>query len=371
MNRQRTISFAIALAFSTLPLFSQAPVSSQKPVGQMEVKTEKKKAPLVIPDKKITDEGKMELIRGLNAELGYARKPFPFGKKGIKLDAKTGETTPTEQEVMTMIGGFGPNIRVGDRTRITEVKFKGKSILLDLNGGAEKKKKWFEHIQVGGAGGVYQPGQPTDDTNLRGSTVEIVFDKFIPAVTPEQVKQILDPLLNFSAKSATEAYLDTIPPIAKEAIRDHKVLVGMNREMVVYAKGRPPQKTRERDGETEYEEWIYGTPPQDVEFVRFVGDEVTQVKLMKVDGTKVVRTDREVNLETDKPEVASGQTPGAATPPAQTASNPADQGPQGKPSLKRPGEDVNQPTPAIPPPPGSRGPVGGPDPNPNPNDAPK
>jgi hypothetical protein len=46
----------------------------------------------------------------------------------------------------------------------------------------------------------------------------------------------------------------------------------MNREMLIYAKGRPPKKIREKDGEVEYEEWIYGEPPQDVDFVRMVGD---------------------------------------------------------------------------------------------------
>src|SRR5947209_15070965 len=38
----------------------------------------------------------------------------------------------------------------------------------------------------------------------------------------------------------------------------HNVLVGMNPEMVIHAKGRPPKKVREKDGETEYEERIYG-----------------------------------------------------------------------------------------------------------------
>ena len=59
-----------------------------------------------------------------------------------------------------------------------------------------------------------------------------------------------------------------------------------------------PKKDRERDGETEYEEWIYGTPPQDVDFVRFVGDEVVRVETMTVAGQKVVRTEKEVDLPT-------------------------------------------------------------------------
>jgi len=47
-------------------------------------------------------------------------------------------------------------------------------------------------------------------------------------------------------------------------------------------KGKPPKKVRERDGEIEYEEWIYGEPPADVDFVRIVGEEVVRVETMKV-----------------------------------------------------------------------------------------
>jgi len=32
----------------------------------------------------------------------------------------------------------------------------------------------------------------------------------------------------------------------KEAIQQHHVLVGMNRDMVIYAKGRAPKKDREK-----------------------------------------------------------------------------------------------------------------------------
>ncbi len=88
----------------------------------------------------------------------------------------------------------------------------------------------------------------------------------------------------------------------KDAIQNHQVLVGMNREMVIYSKGRAPKKIREKDGETEYEDWIYGDPPQAVDFVRMVGDEVVRVETMKVNGEKVIRTAKEVDL--DQPTVA-------------------------------------------------------------------
>ena len=329
--------------------------ASSKPTGQYVPPTDEEKKPVVIPDRKLTSADRVELIRGMTAEMGFARKPFPMGRTGLTLNAHTGAVTPDEQHLEAIMAGYGPALKPGDRARITDVKFKDKSIIFELNGGPAKKKKWYEHIEMsaGGSGGTVSPGQPTDDTNLRGSFVELAFDKFVPDLKPDEVKRLLDPVVNFHAKSATEAYMDTIPPQAKVAITDHRALVGMNREMVTYAKGRPPQKHREKDGDVEYEEWIYGTPPQDVEFIRFVGDEVIRIETMKVDGTKVVRTQPEVVIKKEEPEVAQG-TPGQ--PPAGQTSAPAqpasttqdsDDAPKGRPSLKRPGEDTDTDQPAA------------------------
>jgi hypothetical protein len=365
-----TLGLALVLSATTFSASSFAQTAASpapqtfKPAPPVAVAAAEKKEPVVIPDRKLTTEDRMMLIRGLNAELGYARKPFPMGKVGIKLNAKDGKVTPDDQQLEAMMAGYGPAIKTGDRARITEVKIKDKSIIFDLNGGPQKKKKWYEHIQVSGMGGTVQPGQPTDETNVRGSYVELTFDKFVPDLKPDEIKRLLDPVLNFSAKSATEAYLETIPPKAKEAIKDHRVLVGMNREMVVNAKGRPPQKHREKDGDMEYEEWIYGTPPQEVEFVRFNGDEVIRVEVMQVDGTKQVRTDREVTLQPEQPQVAQTQEqhpgqPTAAGAPQQTSqTTDADKGSSKPPTLRRPGEEgpdprvgnpQQQPRPGIPP----------------------
>jgi hypothetical protein len=142
-------------------------------------------------------------------------------------------------------------------------------------------------------------------------------------LNPQQLKDLLRPVFDFNAKSAVEAYLETVPPQVKDAIKNHRVLVGMNREMVIYAKGRPPKKVREKDGETDYEEWIYGEPPQDVDFVRLVGDEVVRVESINVSGEKIIRTEKEVNLE--QPTLAKEQELQAH--------------PISPPTLRRPGED--------------------------------
>ena len=367
----RTLGFTFALIVSSILAFAQTNDANQpqKPDAfQVNVQKPEEKKPVVLPDRKLTNTGRMEIIRGMTAELGYARKPFPFGKNGLMLkDGKL--VNPTEEQLQQMLTMYGPAVKVGERAHVTDVKFRDKSIIFEINGGPQKKKKWYEHIEVSGMGGAVQPGQPSDESNIHGSLVELAFDKFVPDVTTEQLKQLLDPVINFNAKSASEAYLDTVPPQAKKAISDHKALVGMNREMVTYAKGRPPQKYRDKDGDTEYEEWIYGTPPQDVEFIRFVGDEVIRIETMKVDGTKVVRTEKEIVIKHDEPVLAQQQAqPPAGQPSAQPAAQAQpqpgggdDQSPSGRPSLRRPGEEVGQPDPQAPrklpqPTPGTSGP---------------
>jgi outer membrane protein assembly factor BamE (lipoprotein component of BamABCDE complex) len=343
MISKRTSVFASALLFCSTFTFAQAPASdppANKPDPfQVNLPKQQAKKPLVLSTEKLTKEGKMEIIRGMTAELGYARKPFPFGKEGITI--KDGKIIkPTDAQMQDIMTSYGAAIKPGDAAHITDIKFKDKALIFYINGGPVRKKKWYEHIQVGMGNSTVTPGQPTDNTNIHGSLVALEFDKYVPEVTAAQLKQLLDPIINFSAKSATEAYLDTIPPKAKQAITDHKALVGMNREMVTYALGRPPKKYRDKDANgNDYEEWIYGEPPQPVEFVRFEGDEVVRIETMNVDGTKNIRTAREITIQPNEPEVA--QQTNAPQPAAQTQVQPAstDNGPAIRPTLRRPGED--------------------------------
>ena len=290
---------------------------------------------------------RMEVIRFLNAELVYIRRPFPIGQKGLTI--KDGKVLPDEETVARMIATYGPAVKPGDRARITDIKFKGNdAIIFMINGGPIKKKKWYEHIQVSGMGGSTTPTDPTadDKANIRGTFVALAFDKHVPDLSIEQIKQMLRPVFDFNATSAAEAYLDTLPPKVKEAIKKHEVLVGMNREMVTDAMGRPPKKYRDRDGQTDYEEWIYGEPPKDVQFVRFVGDEVVRLEIMKVDGDKIVRDKKEFDMV--KPPASQAQAGGLSP---EDAPKPAN-----APTLRRPGE----PAPAADPLP--KGGVDGPDP---------
>jgi len=103
---------------------------------------------------------------------------------------------------------------------------------------------------------------------------------------------------------------------------------------------------RERDKGVDYEEWIYGEPPQEVAFVRFVGDEVVRLELMAVNGEKVVRTEKEVDLAKTAAESAQAQGPEASGQPARSSSTAETQPakkPAKAPTLRRPGEAAPDP----------------------------
>ncbi|MGH9498403.1 MAG: hypothetical protein ACRD3L_04625 [Terriglobales bacterium] len=273
------------------------------------------------PPPHMTSQTRMELVRGFESELVYIRAQFPMGNKGLNL--KDGVLSPSGVELQRLLVTWGPSVKPGDQARISGIVIGRNSIHFEINGGPVKKQKWYQHIQIGGAGGT-TPIAPSDaNANPRGSYVDLVFDHYVPEMNAVQLKHLLRPVFDFDSKSALDAYLETVPPKVKEAIKNHQVLVGMNREMVIYSKGRAAQKIREKEGETEYEDWVYGTPPQDVDFVRFVGDEVTRVETMKVTGEKIVRLEKEVDLS-PQPNVAA-------------ATSQPDQQP---PSLRRPGEDL-------------------------------
>src|SRR5258708_5311548 len=102
-------------------------------------------------------------------------------------------------------------------------------------------------------------------------------------------------------------------------------------EMVLHARRAAPTMVREKDGGTESAGWVAGVPPQDVDFVRIVGDEVVRVETMKVGGQKIVRNEKEVILERPDKDTEAKQ----------------EDRPSNAPSLRRPGEDSeNAPKPS-------------------------
>ncbi|HJW99639.1 MAG TPA: hypothetical protein VJ453_05745 [Terriglobales bacterium] len=340
MTWSGSLSFmlAIALSSSLTADVKTVDTSNKQPQAKNELPPELQgHAP-------VSKQTRIELIRTMQAEFGFAKRVIPKGEKGLRLTS-SGQISPDDQSVLMQAATYGPAARPGDKLQITDVVIKSDEIVFDINGGSKKKGHWYDHVQVGGGGGMVPVHQEKGATN-QGCTLTLVFPKYVPEMTAADVKKLLLPLIDFTVKSPTQAYIDTLPPKLKLSIENHQALVGMNKEMVMDALGRPPKRIRESDGNVDYEEWIYGVPPADVQFVRFVNDEVIRVEHIQVGGDKVVKTAREVKVnavtggatmvDANAPQTPSAEAP-ADTASAQTAEA---KKPPKAPTLRRPGEEA-------------------------------
>jgi len=233
----------------------------------------------------LQDSSKLTLIRYVSGEFAKATKSLPAGKDGFWL--YVGKPVNAEQ-LDRAVATHGAAVRSGDNVQITRLEFRDHQIVVDLNGGGRGKKRWRDrlHLEIGGLPTVtstpttpQEAGPPGIQPGM-GSTVFIEFTKPVPDLSPDDLKQLLAPFLDFNKqRSASVQWFDTLPPEMKKAITDRRPTVGMDREMVVAAIGRPDHKVRERDSEgNDIEDWIYGQPPSKTVFVRFTGERVTSIK---------------------------------------------------------------------------------------------
>jgi hypothetical protein len=249
--------------------------------------TEIKRTHVELSSQPLLQRTKLQLVRVLEAEQGFAMRPLPKGSKGMVLVAN-GVTNPNGAEYVKTLEHNGVALQAADRAVITDVKFAQDKIIFELNDGPDQKHRILRHISVG-ANGVMVPLAQDNGQEPLGVRITLQFEKFVPEMTGTQVMELLEPLVDFKLKTPVQAFVDTLPPQLKDAILKHHVLVGMSPEMVKYAMGHPDSKSRERDGDMPFEEWIYGQPPADVEFVRFNGNRVIRIEECKMGEPPIIR----------------------------------------------------------------------------------
>ncbi len=288
---------------------------------------------------------RLMLIRALESEQGFAMRPFPRGHKGLTLEAN-GKLAPAGESYLNMVVEQGLSAKPGQRLVITDIKIDRSRIIFDLNGGPDARHRFLRHVQIGVGP---EMGDPDVDPQLAdqsgdpaGARLTLAFADHVPEVTAADVKALLAPLISFDVKTPVQAFTDTLPVPLKDAILSHKVLVGMSTDMVLYAKGRPNSKSREMDGQMPYEVWLYGTPPEEVDFVRINGNRVIQVEIARVGEPVQIFTKDVVS-----PMLMSGGSPQLASD-ANTRTvregdverDPNKEAPAAPPSLRNPGENL-------------------------------
>ena len=225
-------------------------------------------------EQKLTEQDRVELLRGLSSEYAIVKAYLPRSKKPLPFDVKAGFDKKKWEE---MGRELGPAARVGDQVQVTSISIESDRIILEINHGLKSKGSWKDHVQVG-VGGATRPINQSDSAAASGTYIALTFDQHVPPIKSSEVKKILAPVLDFDKHSATESYVEQLPEPVQKAIKANKVIEGMSRDEVLLAMGKPRHKERGLSDGVETEDWVYGFPPGKITFVTFNGAKVAKVK---------------------------------------------------------------------------------------------
>jgi hypothetical protein len=225
----------------------------------------------------ISHNARLDIIRTVLADQAAARIGLPFGTDGVELS----DTGQINQEKLTReIQKNGQSVEPGRVVTLTDITFDDKEITVVLDGGGKNKKSIFDRIQIG----VGTPDTGTvpirDDPALKakGSKVVLRFARKVPPdLTPAQLRELLDPVLDFNKQTAAKTGIDSLPPEFQEAVKNKEAKIGMDRSTVMMALGRPNQKFR-NPSDPSYEQWQYVLRGLRQIFVTFENNIVVQVK---------------------------------------------------------------------------------------------
>jgi hypothetical protein len=323
----------VILALSILPAAAQ--VFTVTPEGIDGKYLDFQPTNIAISTVPLTNHNREDLLRFLQSEQGFAMRPLPISTITLKAN---GPMQPNGSDYVNAIREKGLAVKAGDRVVLTDIKIEKDRILLDFNGGPEHKHKWLRHISIGMDPNMTTPVVADEQQAPSGTRITLIFPNAVPDMTGMQVEALVKPIVDFNLKTPVQAYSDTLPPALRKSILDHHVLVGMNKDMVIAALGQPKNKIRETEGQMPFEEWIYGEPPDPVQFVRINGNRVIRLEIAKVGEPPIIRTENEMgdywntqpkeNVRIVKLGDQAPTQPGAET------------APRAAPSLKNPGEKL-------------------------------
>jgi hypothetical protein len=223
---------------------------------------------------KLTWEDRVELTRGLTAEYATVKALLPRSSRALVFDAAGGYDKNQWSEIARQ---SGPAARNGDLVQITKVEIGDDKLVLQINGGFKGGRKWYQGVQIG-MGGTAPVAGNSDSNAPGGTSIAILFHKPLEPIKASEIKKMLAPVLDFEKHSVTQLYSESLPPETQKAIKEKRVLVGMDHEQVRMALGQPQHKSRETKDGLDVEDWVYGTPPGKITFVTFSGDKVITVK---------------------------------------------------------------------------------------------
>jgi hypothetical protein len=219
-------------------------------------------------------DARFEILRTIIAEQGAARIVLPFGSDGVEL-SDAGQIN--KEKLDKDLKKNGQSVEIGRVVTITDLEFSDNRIEIELDGGGKNKKSFLDRIQVGvGTGNTTVPVSRDDKTQkAKGSKIILRFAKKVPeGLTPDQLRELLNPILDFSSPQIVKTGLESLPPEFQEAVKAKEARIGMDKNTVIMALGRPNRRTYEGG----VEDWIYNGRGNRVQFIKFEDGVVVQIK---------------------------------------------------------------------------------------------
>ena len=225
----------------------------------------------------LNQNARYSIIGSLIAAEGAARIPMPLGKTGVEL---TSAGTINQEKLQKELAENSQAILPGKVVSITDIEFNDKSIEFEIDGGGTKKKNILSNIQVGVGGTSTKQDDPNKKTpDAKGSRITLQFANKLPKdMSAEEIKDLLNPVLDFSKQSMAKTGIEALPPEFQEAVKLKEARVGMDQNTVLLSLGQPNRRIREKDAVgVELEDWIYTGRGRRSTIVTFDQDVVVRV----------------------------------------------------------------------------------------------
>ena len=225
----------------------------------------------------ISHDARIEIVRTVLADQASARIGLPFGNDGIEL-SESGDIN--KDKLQREIQKNGQSVEAGKVVTVTDIAFDDNKIVLELDGGGKNKKSILDRIQVGVGTSTSTVPVQTDNkiAKAKGSKITLRFEKKVPADSkPEQLRRLLDPVLDFNKHSFMKTGIESLPPEFQEAVKAKEAKIGMDRSTVMMAMGRPNHKFWDAS-KPDYEEWLYELRGLRRVFVTFEENVVVSVR---------------------------------------------------------------------------------------------
>lgn len=190
-------------------------------------------------DKPISQHTRGLIMQKFESMDAYFRRPLPKMEVDEFIEVQVGEPLD-EDDLKDRLTSYGVAFRANEPARVTSVVFTEGGILVDLNGGSPRKKKWHQREMTitgaSGGGGVINPGSGSYIPG-RGVTVLFKFGKAIPNISVQEFEGLLGLFLDFSRipDMRTQQRIDLVPEEFKPSVLRGDILPGMDGNAVELA----------------------------------------------------------------------------------------------------------------------------------------